>query len=223
MPTPLSAVQICNLALARIQVLQQISSLNPPDNTPAGLACATVYDFCRQECLHDFPWGWASKYVALTLVATNPNREWTYAYQYPTDCLFIRRLTVTPTAVTGQPYNQQPPTTYDRSDTNPQPAPFEIGYIDGAQCIYTDLVNASCKYTFDQTDTAPFIPEFVNLLSWRIAYELCMSLGASQEVKAQAARGWESSKFECAAHAMNESQNSQPFVTYNSETVRARW
>ena len=226
MPTPLSAVALCNLALSRIGVLQQISSLTPPDNSPAGIACAAVYDFCRQSLLHEFPWGWASKYAVLTLASTPgvmANPEWLYAYQYPTDCLFVRRIISTPTPPPGLPTTLQAVPSWDRSDTNPYPPPFEIGYMNGSQVIYTDLINAACKYTFDQGDTGPMVPEFADIFAWRLAVELSMSLANNDGIRQRALREYGRTSTEGAAHAMNESQNSQPFISDSSEFVRARF
>jgi len=218
-----SAVQICNLGLNRVGVLQTITSLNPPDNTPAGVAASLVYDFCRQIILAKFPWPWASKYTTLAVVATNPNQEWRYAYQYPTDALFVRRVTVSPTAANLQPYGTSPGFTFDRSDTNPNPPPFEVGYLNSARVIYTDLQYAACKYTFDQTDTGAFTPEFVNLLAWRLAIDFADSLANDAGQRERCEKMYQMVELKCAAIAMNEAQNSQPSVDYNSATVRARW
>lgn len=223
MPVPQSAVNICNIALNRIGVLQTIVSLTPPDNSPSGVACSAVYDFCRLELLAKFPWPWASKYATLALVATNPNQEWRYAYQYPTDALFVRRVTVSPTATVTQPYGTSPGFTFDRSDTNPKPPPFEIGYMNSAQVIYTDLQNAACKYTFDQTDVTTFTTEFANLFAWRLAVELADALANDPGQRERCDKMFRQVEMTSAAIAMNEAQNSQPYVDYNSPTVRARW
>ncbi len=221
MPAILSPIAICNLALGRINVLESITSFD--DGTAAAIACTQAYDFCRLDLLYKFPWGWASKYQNLTLVATQPNQEWLYAYQYPTDALFVRRLIMIPTPPPALPPPPTPAPTWNRSDTDAYPSPFEIGYLNDARVIYTDLINACAKYTFDQTDTAPFTPDFVNVFAWRLAQELAMSMSASDAVKAKADRGFDVSSMAAAAAAMNESQNSQPFIQYNAEGVRARW
>lgn len=216
MSVNLSAVDICNLALSRIGVLQQITSIDPPDATPAGLACAAVYTLCRKELMHDFPWPFASKYAELALLATDPNEEWTYAYAYPSDCLRIRRLTSS-----NDPTRTSP--SWDREDTNPYPFPYEIGYIDGQTVIYTDLQAAWCKYTFDMEDTNPWTPEFANILAWRLAVDLAYPLANSEERRATAQKNYEREKLEGAAHAMNEAQISKPFMPGNVAMIRGRF
>lgn len=226
MPTPLSSVALCNLALSRIGVLQQIQSLTPPDNTPAGVACSAAYQFAKQDLLHQFPWAWASAYAqlaVLTPVGQRENAEWLYAYQYPTNCLFVRRLFLTPNVSQTLPYGTTPWPSGNREDTDAYPCPFEIGYRQGVQVIYTDLQFASCKYTFDQDDTVPFTPDFASVFAWRLAMELAFPLANSQERRDFATKMFDKEKWTAAAVMMNEQQNSQPFVFYNSEFTRGRY
>ena len=222
MPNALSSVAICNMALGRLRVGQTISSLVPVEQSASGIACSSWYDYCRMEVLHDFFWPWASKYAVLTLVATAPNEEWLYAYTYPTDCLFVRRLTITPTALSSLPSGTVPFPTYDRADTNAYPAPFEVGYLNGQQVIYTDMQNASVKYTFDQQDVNCFTPEFANVLAWRLAMEIGPVLRADNGIITEAQKNYERKSLEGAAHAMNEAQNDKPFSYANTATIRGR-
>ncbi len=225
MPTPLDGVSICNLALSRIGVLTPITSLTS-DTSTAGKACKAVYDFVRQRLLRDFPWGWASKYAVLTqvnAVGTRANAEYLYAYAYPTDCLFIRRLIPTPTTPPGLPAGTAPWATYDREDTNHFPPPFEIGYSSGAQVIFTDLQNASCKYTFDQGDTGPMVAGFDDCFAWGLAVELAMSMANKEDTRQRAEKMFERATMLGAAKAMNEAQNSKPIMTPTSEYDRARF
>ena len=227
MSTPLGLIGICNLALSRIGVLKPITSLT--DGTPAANALNLAYNQCRQELLHDFPWGWSSKYVLLTQLSSNTanvNFEWTYSYVYPSDCLMVRRLQL-------QPQNQAPLTTpplpltptWDRADTDAYPVPYEVGYdgTTGQQVIYCDFQNVVCKYTFDQGDTAPFTPEFANIFAWRLAMEVSFPLANSEERRTKAEQMYEKTKGEGASHALNEQQNSKPFQPYNTQSIRGRF
>ncbi len=225
MPTPLDGVAICNLALARIGVLTPITSLTS-DTSTAGKACRAVYDFVRQRLLRDFPWGWASKYAVLTQVndvGTRANAEWLYAYAYPTDCLFIRRLIATPSAPQGLPAGTTPWPNGDREDTNHFPAPFEIGYLGDAQVIFTDLANASCKYTFDQGNTGPMVAGFDDCFAWGLAVELAMSMANQEGTRQRAEKMFELMTMRGAAKALNEAQNSKPIMTPTSEYERGRF
>lgn len=224
MPQTVSAIQLCNIALGRIGVLQPITSFS--DGTAASIACSAAYDFKRQLLLNAFPWGWASKYVVLTQVSSNSapaNAEWAYAYQYPTDCLQIRRIMCTPAGQTSAYPGSQPTPSWNRNDTDAYPAPYEIGYINGAQVIYTDQANATAKYTFDQGDTTPFTPEFAEIFAWAIAVEIAFPLANSMDRREMAKREYDKAVIAGASQALNESQNSKPFQPGNTETIRGRF
>ena len=221
---PLTQVSIANLALSRIGSTQIVTSLFPPDGSQGSIQSSLWYDFCRQDILHEFPWPWARKYGVLNLVQTTPNEAWTYSYRMPSDSLFIRRLTRTPSNVVNGAYNSNinwP--TYDRSDVNSAPPPFQVGSDATGQLIFTDLQYASLEYTYDAVDTTQFPVEFTNLLCWRLAVELSHSMANSPEKAAWANKQYENEKWKCAAHAMNEEQNTHPFYTWDSEFTRARF
>ena len=49
-----------------------------------------------EAVLRDFPWGFATRYADLVLVAGDPvnrvNKDWTYAYRAPLDMVHARRI-----------------------------------------------------------------------------------------------------------------------------------
>lgn len=81
-------VEIANLALSHIGM----ASINSMDEAsePARM-CKQFYDRCRREVLRHYQWPFATKQVQLALLALTPP-NYLYAYQYPTDCLYMRKL-----------------------------------------------------------------------------------------------------------------------------------
>ena len=110
-----------------------------------------------------------------------------------------------------------------RSDTDAYPHPFEIGHDADGRLIYTMECHAWCKYTMAVTDPVQFAPDFSSLLAWRMAMELSYGLAISDSRREFAVKMYENEKMRIRGMAFNESQNSQPFVTYNSEFIRARF
>lgn len=82
----------------------------------------------RDFVLRDFPWPFARKYVALTLAygdGTTPvNDDWMFAYRYPADCIFVRRITI-PNAIRGTFLDHRDPRWW-----NPPPTPYAVGRDD---------------------------------------------------------------------------------------------
>lgn len=111
-----SKTQIANLALLRIGVSQQLTDVDT-DTSREALSARLIFDDERDFVLRDFPWPWARKYKTLALVtgsvASPANSDWIYAYRYPADCVFVRRVV----------------TSLGRHETNPPP--FALGR-DGA-------------------------------------------------------------------------------------------
>jgi hypothetical protein len=233
MPNTQSDVAIYNMALTRIGCTQTISSFNDRSNEAA--QARLWYEPCRNEVLTAFPWPWASGYATLALVTApgvRANNEWTYAYRYPTDALFIVRLTPPPMT----PFDQAPQLTsisgsqvyvtsimpQQRADGNAYAQPFEIGHDSQGRLIYTDTVNAVVKYTAAVTDPTQFSADFASLLAWRIAKDIAMGLARSTERRADAVKMYDAELTIVRANQRNESQNDAAFVDYQAEGVRAR-
>ena len=79
-----SAVQICNLALAKIGE-EQITSLT--DNSKAARRCNLVYEPMRDVVLRSHLWNFAIKRVALATSGDSPAYEYTTKFALPTDFL----------------------------------------------------------------------------------------------------------------------------------------
>lgn len=230
MPTPLSDIQVCNWALSRIGSTQTITSFVEDSNESK--QCALFYGSCRDELLRSFTWPWATKYIQLTQVSdigVQANPEWGVSYRYPTDCLFIVRLIAylqqsqtSPPPTTG-PIVQVPVFFPDRSDTNPNPLPYSIGQDADGLLIYTDCVNVWAKYTEAVTDPLRFSMDFAMLLAWRLAMELSYGLAISDSRREMAIKMYTDGLMRVRANAMNESQNDSPWISYQSQFVRARW
>ena len=84
-----SKVSICNLALSRIRA-SEVENVTT-ERSKSASACKIHYDPSRKSALRDHDWNFARKEITLALL-TETYTGWTYAYQYPTDCLMIRKI-----------------------------------------------------------------------------------------------------------------------------------
>jgi hypothetical protein len=79
-----------------------ITTLN--DGSSGGNIAGANYDLIVATALTGYPWRWATKTGTLAAITGDPDPPWLYAYELPTDLLFLRVVTVS-----GSPidYEQQ--------------------------------------------------------------------------------------------------------------------
>ena len=129
----MTETEVANLALSNIGSTKRIGALDTERSQEAN-SCRTFYSISREMTLRDFEWEEATKFQALALVEENPNNEWRYAYRYPDDCLYFRRISVGTRGVS--------------KDSRPK---FRLGSDDAGRLIYTDEPNAIGVYTKNPT------------------------------------------------------------------------
>lgn len=149
-----SAVDICNLALAHIGDAASVASIDPPETSVQASACARFYPIVRDLVLEAHAWSFATKRVALA-EETNTLDAWRYAYGAPAN--MIRPLSVlmpnSPDDAATQPYVRE-------------------ALADGSIGIFTNVEQATLRYTDRITDTTKFTPGFVVAVSWLLAHYL---------------------------------------------------
>lgn len=69
-----------------------ITTLN--DGTPGGNIAGQNYSLLIKTALSAYPWRWATKTKTLAALSGTPDPPWLYAYELPTDVLFLRVVTV---------------------------------------------------------------------------------------------------------------------------------
>src|SRR5690606_23622503 len=109
------------------------------DREQEALTCKVFYDTCRKKVLSDFAWPFATKRATLNLIEEDPNDEWCYSYQYPSDC--VRAIEI----FSGV-----------RNNTRQTRVEYEIADNGDSSLIFTDEPEAILKYTRDVTNTDRF-------------------------------------------------------------------
>ena len=210
------AIRASNLALLKIGVSKTITSLS--EQSREAMTAALQFDHQFRACLRQFPWAFATKYKNLGLVGGSAsvaiNGDWQYAYEYPDDCLFARRIVppgstgtdlfgvVTATGggvaagATGREFRETPPGPGRRSE----PVPFRVGREGDLLVVYSNanqvqddgtgtVVPAVClEYTAIFSCPEEIVDElFMDALSWRMASAMAPSLS---RVQGMANRAW---------------------------------
>lgn len=197
----LSATDICNMALSHLGISKEIANLN--EQSKEAEACRRFYDITRQSVLKDHSWPFASKYATLALIEQNPNDEWTYAYRYPVDCLFLRRI------LSGL-----------RNDTEASKIPYAISQDDAGYVILTNQDSAQVHYTIDVSESL-FTSDFALALSYRLSHYMAPRLTAGDPYKlgAQSLQKYFVEVSRATANAFNEDASVQ---FQDTESILAR-
>lgn len=151
----LSKVDICNMALAHLGQ-EAISSMAEEDERAR--RCTLFYEPVKKEVLRTHNWAFAGSVVSLTLLGTETGADWPYAYAYPQDCLFLRRV-------------------FEPGRGGRAAAFKEIYQQDiHSRVILTGAARARAEYTRDVMDENMFDPAFVKAFALALAADLALTL-----------------------------------------------
>lgn len=185
----LDEVTVCNLALSYLGE-SPISSLDPAvDSSVTASLCARFYTTARNDLLGRRPWTFATRRKVLSAVASDW-AQWDYAYGVPADCLRPQAVQVTDS---DDDYALVATDWLTPSDvqTSPTQLPKVVFTIeqdaDGNRVLYTDLQDASLRYTAKVCDVSLWPAWFTKALAWLLAADLAGALvkgdkGAEQAV-----------------------------------------
>ena len=160
-----SEVDICNIALAHIGELPNVSSINPPEGSAHAEKCKTFYPMARDVALEHRNWSFALRRVTLAAL-TNDSQQWRYKYALPSDCLR--------------------PIELSQADIDDSLSPYLEGltdYVVEGRAIYTNVPLATLRYLRRTTDTNLFPPTFVNAVSWLLASYLAGAITRDVKIK----------------------------------------
>jgi hypothetical protein len=146
--TDIDETTISNMAISHLGIGKAIQNLETDQNSAEASICRVFYNVARDTVLRDFNWPFARKYKRLNLLETNPSSEWSYAYQYPSDCLKIRKI------LSGQ-----------RVDNNDTQIEYEVATNGDAKLILTDQAEAELEYTVKAVNPLLYPPDMLLALS----------------------------------------------------------
>ena len=200
-----SKTMICNRAIHFIGIGEEIASIN--ERSAEAEACLAFYEDALDELLREWPWPFARRTVDLAEVndldsdgnVVAYNDEFFYAYRYPTDAVFIRRL------VSG--------VVPDNPDSLLR---YQIASDDAGRLILTNVVDATAEYTVRVADTSLFPSDFAMALSFRLASYIAPRLAEDPDKASKLAMaGYERSMAKArAVAAMEENEGKPPMSSF---------
>lgn len=208
----LTEVVIANMALALIGTGRPLTDVdgtiaNSTDNTAEKRQAALWYERSRNAVLEAFPWPFARGYATLVLNDDGEDdiwgNEWDYAYDYPADCLRIRRFVNDLSAgLAGFDY---PLAGRDNQNTGDSRYHYVVRLHDGDKVILTNVPedDAQIEYTRLITDVELYTEQFALALAWLLGSRLASTLenadraaSAMQNYEYEIRRAWAASRNE---------------------------
>jgi hypothetical protein len=126
-----------------------------------------LYYYCILSHINHLPPN--GTYWNLT-VLSQANGDWTYAYRWPSDCLFARRFLPSGTSASmARTYNENPP-------------PFRVGRDANGLLLYVHERFAVLEYTVIDCDHLWADDLFIDAFTWRLAAYLAPSLAKDDKV-----------------------------------------
>lgn len=197
--------KIFNLALGALLLSREISDADNDPSTEARVL-RTHWDIALRKTLQDMDLDSTFTRVTLELIASNPVDEWSYAYKYPTNCSFFRRI------VSGT-----------LKDTRSTQIPRQIGIYDNKKVIFTNLVEAEAEIISHDFNLALLNPSAGLAIAYHLAYlskALIVGKGA-EKLRASIWEDYRIAKAEAQEHDQLENANFDDDATI-SEFVETR-
>lgn len=215
-----SVIEICNLALSNIRA-GSINSL-----TEASLAaqqCKLKYPFIRDQVLRDAPWQFARKVEPLAQLSLDVF-NWAYAYQYPSDCLNIRKLILNIENInqgTGDTVSRYRRPLESQLSLDTYAVQYEVQNEGGNKIIVANDAELRAEYTLRVEDPNLYDSQFIMALSHLLAAELAIPL-----VGAELGRQLKSDNLQLYGNYINSAvannMNEQHQNTPDSEFITVR-
>ena len=123
-----------------------------------------------------FPFNFSIKKTQPATIPDIATYDWTYAYQYPLDCLYLMSVSPFPSL------NAATFTTSGLSVSDITKFDVNLTSDSAYKVIYSNIENAYITYASDVEDTTKFDDLFSETLSYFLALKLAMSLSGDNDI-----------------------------------------
>lgn len=223
-----SEVDICNLALGHLGDDATVSAIDPSDGSAQADHCVRFYPIARRQLIGMHGWGFATKRVALAVLDTDELPDtWAYCYSAPNGAINVIAVLSpgsTDSFAAQDPTNPLYGIATQPGDLNTQPYVQEV-LQDGTKVIFTNVEDATARYTVDITDTTKFTPLFVTALSRLLASYLSGPILKGEtggKVAVAHMKAFLSVEFPLAASWDQRGQNINAYKNFTPDALAAR-
>jgi hypothetical protein len=158
-----SKIEICNLALLALGQ-RKLNSID--EQTPSARLCRDIFDHEVETTLRAAPWKCAKKIETLGLIANETIPGWSFLYQHPPKCLFVRKVFT------------------EASVKSPTPDEFEVllSPVSDTKAIAANISPAYVEYTKKIENTELFDLNLVDALVYKMAAFMAVPLTQDQNL-----------------------------------------
>ena len=153
-----TAVDICNLALARLGDPATISSIDPPEGSAQADHCARFYPMARDAVLSSHPWRFAVTRKRLAKISEKPVGTEANYFALPSDCL--RLVSV---------HDAGEVTPWDENFIDLPPLTHTVEQRASAKVLLCYASDVFVRYVSVRTPESVFPPDVVDAVGWLLA------------------------------------------------------
>ena len=204
-----SKTEICNKAISHLGIGKEIVNFETEKSEEAR-ACRRFFDDTMEIFQRDFNYPFATKRKVLGLVREDPNEQYSYEYEYPSDCQFAGRI------ISGL-----------IKDNRQSQVQYQIVRGENGPVIHSNWEEAELEYQFMETDAGRYKADFVLAFSYKLAELIAPRIAAGDPfgLGPRAAQNYIIQKNKAQANALNEQQEEEEpqseFVrVMNADTIR---
>lgn len=192
---------IYNLALSALLLSKEITDVDTDTSNEVRIL-NTHWDIALEASLSDMDLDSTMQELTLELLASLTNETWTYAYEYPTNCLFLRRIK-----------------SLQKTDNRGTHISKSIALYGAKKAVYTDEYQAVIECIPKNIDLGTLNPMAGLAIAYKLAYlsaPLLVGKGAAK-LRRTIKEDYTVAKSEAQEHDKLENFN------YESDELRSEW
>ena len=188
-----STTEISNMAISHLGISQEIANLDSDPGAEAQ-ACRRFFDPAIETFQRDFHMSFATKRKVLGVITNDPNDEYSFEYEYPSDCIMVERI------ISGL-----------NTDNRQSQVPYVIVRGTSGKTILSNYDEAELEYSVIESDTGRLPADVVMAFSYKLAELVAprITSGDPFGLGLRAKQNYEEAKTIAWANNMNEMQEEE--------------
>lgn len=188
-----SRTEISNMSISHLGISDEIANLDTEKSEEAA-TCRRFFDPAIETFQRDFQMSFGTKRKVLGLISSDPNDEYLFEYEYPSDCVMAGRI------ISGL-----------ITDNRQTQVPYVVVRGASGRVIHSNFCEAELEYSIIENDTGRLPPDVVMAFSYKLAELVAPRLTAGDPFGQgdKAKRNYEEAKTIAWSNDRNEQQEEE--------------